>query len=752
MTEPMEPGQLGLPFDEPDAPVPAQTIATSDHVVAIIERWVALGWVRALDAALVRFLGQEAEAAGQPADPLLLMAVALASHQLGRGHVCLDINQMARAGFDEALSLPPEDETSPERGLLPSELLRGTDAERWRRALDHPLLVASADHEGETETVAPVVRDGLRLYLHRYWRYERAIAEQIRQRLRPLPALEDAGAAPARALGQALGALFPARGEATDGQTDWQKVACANAARHGFGIITGGPGTGKTTTVVKLLAALQAVALNPGLDGAGSGRALRIRLAAPTGKAAARLNESIAGAVASLDLDHLRDGEALRATIPREVTTLHRLLRSVPGSRRFRHHRHNPLVVDTLVIDEASMVDIEMMANVLEALPPGARLILLGDKDQLASVDAGAVLGELCQRAGEGFYSPASLAWLEAVTGERLDRALVRPEATELDQAITLLRKSYRFDEASGIGQLAQAVNRGANGAALAGIFHAGYPDLARVAVPAREPGRAVTRHCLAGGADQFPAGGQGRIAGGEPIPPPVGYRHYLTLMGAGRPAPEAPLAEYDRWAADVLAALRQFQLLCALRRGPFGVEGLNGSIAAALHQEGLIDAVEGWYPGRPVLVTRNDYSLGLMNGDVGINLQLPAWHWERGETRVDPGRLVQRVAFASGDGSGRIHWVLPSRLQAVETVYAMTVHKAQGSEFSHACLVLPDRINPVLTRELVYTGITRARHWFSLLVPDAGVLEQAVDRRVIRTSGLGRSLGIKPAEQPQRG
>ncbi len=738
--------QLGLdlgPQTQQTETAPASAIlASGDAVLEVIDGWVALGWIRALDAALVRFMEQEARLAGDPADPLLLLAAALASHQLGRGHVCLDLNLLARAGYDDALSLPPEEESAPERGLLPSELLSEVSPLRWQQALDHPLLVASPEAPSQTAAVAPLVREGLRLYLHRYWRYERAIAEQISRRLAPLAELEDPRGRPAEVLARALAALFPA----ADGGTDWQKVACANAARHGFGIITGGPGTGKTTTVVKLLAALQTVALDSQDQPAsqeGAGRALRIRLAAPTGKAAARLNESIAGAVAGLDLGGLPDGEAIRATIPAEVTTLHRLLGSVPGSRRFRHHRHNPLVVDTLVIDEASMVDIEMMANVLDALPPGARLILLGDKDQLASVDAGAVLGELCQRAGEGFYSAGSLAWLEAVTGQQLDPALVRADATELDQAITLLRRSYRFDEHSGIGQLAQAVNQGADGAGLATIFRAGYADLARVSLAGTDPTPMLARHCLDGGARQFPDGANGGAGGHGSLPPPQGYRHYLSQMRVGRPVAEAPLAAYDQWAAKVLEAFRQFQLLCALRRGPFGIEGLNQSIAAALRDAGLIRSVDGWYPGRPVLVTRNDYSLGLMNGDVGITLELPARHWVAGEERVDPGQLVQRVAFASGDGSGAIHWVLPSRLQAVETVYAMTVHKSQGSEFSHACLLLPDRMNPVLTRELVYTGITRARHRFSLLVPDNGVLEQAVARRVTRTSGLGRRLGL---------
>ncbi|WP_404362946.1 exodeoxyribonuclease V subunit alpha [Marinobacter sp.] len=753
----MNPEQFELGFDSPEPssasqdPSPGQlpglqaedraiaqgALESAEQLLALLERWVELGWLRSLDAALVRFVDDEARGAGQTAAPLLLLGIALASHQLGRGHVCLDLNIMAREGFNDALSLPPEDETAPDVSLVPSDILRKVTPEDWEAALAQPLLVSdSANAASATNT--PLVRDGLRLYLRRYWQYEQAIFRQLTERLERPTALEDPAAPASLALKRALTRLFPG-GVSSAEEIDWQRIACANSARWMFSVITGGPGTGKTTTVVRLLAALQSVALETGAPG----RALRIRLAAPTGKAAARLSESISGAVAQLDLAGLDHQQAIREAVPTGVTTLHRLLGSIPGSRRFRHHRHNPLVLDALVIDEASMVDIEMMARVLDALPAHARLILLGDKDQLASVDAGAVLGELCQRAAEGWYSEQTRAWVAAVTGDQLSPGLVRPDGTAVDQAITMLRRSYRFAGDSGIGRLAEAVNSGAESAEVRALFRHQYPDIARLSVNTAEPGKAISDHCVEGGAGGFTLPENNRGTGTSAAPAPEGYRAYLEQMKATRPGATAPLEEFDVWARNLLDAYGRFQLLCGLRRGPWGVEGLNVTVAAALQSAGLIRETAGWYAGRPVMVTRNDYSLGLMNGDIGITLELPARHWVQGREVADPARLVQRVAFPSADIRGGVRWVLPSRLQSVETVYAMTVHKSQGSEFSHACLVLPDRLNPVLTRELIYTGITRARHWFSLLLPEASVFDQAISRRVVRTSGLGRALGL---------
>jgi exodeoxyribonuclease V alpha subunit len=473
----------------------------------------------------------------------------------------------------------------------------------------------------------------------------------------------------------------------------------------------------KTTTVVKLLALLQSQALASKDKEGDEPRALRIRLAAPTGKAAARLNESIAGAVARLPLDAFAHGDAIRAAIPTIVTTLHRLLGTVPNSRRFRHHAGNPLSLDVLVIDEASMIDLEMMHAVLAALPPGARIVLLGDKDQLASVEAGAVLGELCRRASGAHYTPATQARFEAESGERIDAKFVDASGSALDQSIAMLRESYRFSSESGIGQLAEAVNSGDKNK-IDAVWMRALGDIAFVACPER--GDAVLKALVVEGKSAIDSPGR------------YGYRHYLEVLRDARPSHRAEPAAFDAWAHDVLHAHGQFQVLCALRRGPWGVEGMNRRIARMLQEENLIHANAEWYAGRPVLVTHNDYELGLMNGDIGITLALP----------VADGKWSLRVAFAAGDGTTRIRWVLPSRLQAVETVFALTVHKSQGSEFTHAALVLPDRISSVLTRELVYTGITRARSF--LTIASAGgkaIVERAAQARVVRASGLSAAF-----------
>jgi exodeoxyribonuclease V alpha subunit len=413
------------------------------------------------------------------------------------------------------------------------------------------------------------------------------------------------------------------------------------------------------------------------------------------------------------------------------VATLHRVLGTRPDSRRFRHDAGNPLPVDVLVIDEASMVDLEMMAAVLDALPAAARLILLGDKDQLASVEAGAVLGELCQRAGEGHYTPATRDWLLAATGERIDATMLDEAGTALDQSVAMLRQSHRFSAESGIGQLAALVNAG-DAAGVTRIWTHGHADLALLVCSAHDDAsfRALVIDGY-GGASTSP---QLFGANGEPGRPRHGYRHYLETMRNGQPERDAGPEAFDAWAGEVLKAHGEFQLLCALRRGPWGVEGLNKRVGRLLQEEGLIAARGEWYPGRPVLVTRNDYELGLMNGDIGITLELP------GTTPESP---VLRVAFPAGDGAGGIKWVLPSRLQAVETVLALTVHKSQGSEFMHAALVLPDTFSPILTRELVYTGITRARAFLTLAVPEGKpVLDQAVCAKVQRASGLMAGFG----------
>lgn len=660
------------------------------ELFALLSTWSERGWLRELDRALTQLFAE----LDPQASPLLLLGAALASHQLGQGHVCLDL-AATLANPDFTLSLPPEGDDAEESMILPSQVLAGLSLESWLAACAGSALLES---EG-----APLVLSGTCLYMRRYWNYERQVAYNIAQRL------QTSAAAPTD-LAARLASLFP-EALMVNGQrlTDWQKLACAMAAQGRFTLITGGPGTGKTTTVVRLLALLQEAAM-------ATGEPLRLSLAAPTGKAAARLTESIGAQVQSLALD-----ERVREQIPTLVTTLHRLLGSRPGSRHFRHDATNPLPLDVLVVDEASMIDLEMMASLLDALPTHARLILLGDKDQLASVEAGAVLGDLCRGAESGGYSEATRVWLESQTGERLDDPALVMSDKVLAQHIVMLRHSRRFGSGSGIGRLARAVNQGDAQMARATLA-AGADDL-HVLRLSGEQDRGLGRLLIDG-----QGVGESR---------PQGYAYYLQVMQAQRPTSDAGEQAWDEWAGKVLAAFDQFQLLCAVRKGAWGVEALNERIAEALVRRKLLEQAYGWYEGRPVLVTRNDYSLGLMNGDIGIALRLP----EPPESPGAPVREVLRVVFPRNDGSGTLRHILPSRLSAVETVFAMTVHKSQGSEFAHCALILPDSLNPVLTKELVYTGITRARHWFSLIESRAGIFEQAVQRRVERRSGLREAL-----------
>ncbi|MBT2118134.1 exodeoxyribonuclease V subunit alpha [Dyella sp. LX-66] len=627
--------------------------------------------LRALDVAFARFL---AELDAQ-ADGAWLLLAALLSRRVADGHLCLDLSLWQPLAEEQAWPAP------------------------WREAvanvLDEQRVPAWIGAGSDT---TPLVLEGTRLYLRRYWNHERQVAEAIRARL------AQAHAAPAH-LREQLARLFP--GEASP---DWPRIACALAARGAFTVITGGPGTGKTTTVVRLLGLLQTLRLRAGE------RPLRIRLAAPTGKAAARLQASIQGQLAQLDVD-----EAARAVIPAQVDTLHRLLGARPDTRRFRHDAAHPLPLDVLVIDEASMVDLEMMSAVLAALPPSARLVLLGDKDQLSSVEAGAVLGDLCRRAEAGHYGQDTAEWLRGVSGDDVG-AWTAADAQALDQQVVMLRHSHRFGADSGIGRLAQAVNAG-DMSALRALLAAPRPDIAWMAHAAGQGDLAEL--VLHGGDERFAADDQA----------PQGYRHYLELLRRERPASDAGEAAHEDWAHRVLDAFGRFQLLCALRRGDYGTEGLNRQIEDILGRARLIDPVHVWYEGRPVLVTRNDYNLGLMNGDVGVALMMPG---EDGVPRL-------RVAFAAagpseGPDGARVRFVLPSRLGELETVYAMTVHKSQGSEFDSTALVLPAQDSGILTRELLYTGITRARRRF-MLVSGEKLVEIAVQRLTLRHSGLRERL-----------
>lgn len=635
--------------------------------------------LRPLDLAFARFIAE----CDPLAEPRLLLMAALASRQLGDGHSCLDLH---------ALDVLAEEQAWPSA---------------WRELLADPTLSSSpllASGDGVPDN-APLVMDRHRVYLRRYWRYECQVAEGIKARLTH-------SALPEEALRKELQRLFPNQ---TNDASHWPRVACALAARSNFSIVTGGPGTGKTTTVVRLLGLLQTLHLRE------PAKPLRIRLAAPTGKAAARLNASIAKQIAQLDIS-----EPVRASIPLEVETLHRLLGARPDTRRYAHNSQRLLHLDVLVIDEASMIDLEMMAAVLDALPVHARLILLGDKDQLSSVEAGAVLGDLGRRADEAHYDSATAAWLKSVSGDDVESYITR-DAQPLDQHIVMLRSSHRFDATSGIGQFAAAVNAGDN-ARVRALLSAKTKDVAWI--PESMTSASIASLALDGGTEHFNDDALGRR--------PHGFRFYLEQLHQTRPSEEADAAHHRRWARNVLDAFGHFQLLCAMRQGPAGTDRINRDIAARLLAAGLIEADRGWYEGRPVMMTRNDYTLGLMNGDVGIALRMRGADESLRLYVAFP--ISRNSPYADATDDSPVRCVLPSRLGDVETVYAMTVHKSQGSEFEHTALILPDDAASILTRELLYTGITRARRWLSLISSQA-VLDQALSQRTRRYSGLAERL-----------
>ena len=604
----------------------------------------AQGAVSDLDLHFARFI----ERLTASAAPELALAAALASHATAQGDICVNLGQWARrwAALHPSFAPPA---TGAWLDTLRSSSVVGTPGQR------QPLIL---DRRG-------------RLYLYRYWQYEQRLAEDLRRRSRaPLAPVQ-----PER-LRSDLAALFPRHTHLRG--TDWQKVAAAVAALKRVCIISGGPGTGKTSTVLKVLALLIGQAQRP----------LRIALAAPTGKAAARMQESIRAAKPSLGLS-----AAHAAQIPETASTLHRLLGSRPDSVYFHHNAERPLLLDVLVIDEVSMVGLALMAKTVDALLPQTRLILLGDKDQLASVDAGAILGDLC--AGAGQFSADFQQQLSMLTGEQITKNPAANSAV-LSDNIVLLKHSYRFDARSGIGALATAVNRGRAQQAMQ--LFAQHAD-----INWQEVENAVQ---LAQ-----------RLA--EPLC--AGFAPYLEAVHNG----ESP--------TQIFAQFNRFRLLAALRKGAFGVVELNQLCEKLLAERGLIDCQQVWYAGRPIMVTRNDYNLRLFNGDIGI--ALPATD-----------ATGMQVCFIGNDGAVRSFPA--ARLPEHETVYAMTVHKSQGSEFERILVVIPDQDSPVLSRELLYTALTRAKQeaWF---YGSEAVFLSAVAKRLRRSSGLRdhlwRRRDIKP-------
>ena len=597
--------------------------------------------------ALARIGGEES--------PEVLLAAALTSRFVRNGHVCFDLRR-----FVAAPDLVAEGE---EKIAIDWPAL-----EAWTTAIRNSPLVSAADNPTSDR---PLVFDGSeRLYLRRYWEHQTEVVEALRRRVVGFDAIEDANW-----LRSALDRLFP-RGPATDGGgVDWQRIAAVVALQRSLCVISGGPGTGKTFTVVKILALMIEQALRRDAPSP------RVTLVAPTGKAAARLSESIRRAKANLQVE-----PQVVELIPDDAATIHRCLGTYRGSAtQMRHNRDNPLAADIVLLDEASMVDLALLRRLLDAVSESTRIILLGDKDQLASVEAGAVLGDICNSGRPVIYSRAWRERLIELTGEPLARDESAPESTGIWDCMVQLHYSYRTEKAPAIAALAEAINAGDATKALSLLDDEQLAYIAWAAPGDRKLPSATLRREVA-----------------------EGFAEYLRHENA----------------AERLRSLDHFRVLCAHRRGPQGVETMNPLVEQVLAEEGLISPEGIAYEGRPVLVTQNDYQLNLFNGDVGI-------------VAVDADTGDSVVLFDAEDGPRRL---APSRLPPHETAYAMSVHKSQGSEFDRVAVILPIDDSPVLSRELLYTAVTRARESVTLHGSRA-IIERTIARRIERASGLREAL-----------
>ncbi|AEG11583.1 exodeoxyribonuclease V, alpha subunit [Shewanella baltica OS183] len=671
--------------------------------------------------------------------PLFILLCALLSQQLSSQHSCLVLAHIVPLN-------PMAEQNSHCKITLSLEALTET--------------LQTFDAVGQAGSNKPLIFDNGRLYLQRYYQFETSVAAALirlsgsvsRQLSEEANNQEQPQIAKLRSL---LDQLFPANVLAPHALTtnvltksedtapiDWQKVATATALGKKLSVITGGPGTGKTTTVTKLLLLLQMESQQ------------EIRLVAPTGKAAARLSESIKASKARLAKElsahtdvvdearnrHSQDFLTALGRIPEEASTLHRLLGVIPNSPHFRHHQGNPLRLDLLIVDEASMVDLPMMYKLLSALPEHASLILLGDQDQLASVEAGAVLADICaglkmpvapnnlaqnniasnsQALWQMRYSKEQAERLSALTGFEL--TLFINDAPKLGDSLCMLMHSHRFKGDAGIGLLASAVNR-ADLQGILQVWQQGPAELkwlehsmvvsqtqAKVSEPANNLGLNLL---LEQACQQYGA-----------------YLRALNSHASNNDVNNSDVGTRPS-TADIIDSFNQYRILCAMRSGDYGVEGINQFVTQALANAKLIKPLQEFYLGRPIIIQSNDYNLGLFNGDIGLILQ----------DEDKPERLMAH--FIKADGS--LLKVLPARLPSHETCYAMTVHKSQGSEFSRVALVLPPSPSlaqwQLLTKELVYTAITRAKVHFTCLGTQH-VFERASSQATQRASGLADRL-----------
>lgn len=664
---------------------------------------------------------------------LLLLICTLLSQQLSNQHSCLVLHNIVL--------------TNPMAEDIGSHPFAVSAEASCQITVDHNQLneqLSQLNAIGQPGDNTPMIIEFNRLYLNKYYVFETQVALKLRQ-LASINILADNPLLPGY-----LDDLFPPQIHNSH-QFDWQKIATATALTKALAVITGGPGTGKTTTVTKLLLLLL------------TQQSMTIRLVAPTGKAAARLSESIKASKNRLrqSLTANQQPQALLTAleaIPEEAATLHRLLGVIPHSHQFRHNKDNPLRLDLLVIDEASMVDLPMMNKILSALPDNARLILLGDQDQLASVEAGAVLADICQGLKQTaqnakadinvginadqtnlapwrmHYSQQQADNIKRLTGQDVSQFIdtlddnntqnnsdTHNTNSQFGDSLCMLMHSHRFKGDAGIGQLANAVND-ANVSHIRQVWQHGYAELNWFEHQTHS--NKISANQIS--ANQDNAGKQQLLALSVSA-----YQPYLDMIHFNQNVFNNNVANTPVYGAEqIIEQYNQYRMLCAMRASEYGVDGMNIAITDSLRQAQLIQPKQEFYLGRPIIVQNNDYNLGLFNGDIGLILQ----------DQQNPARLMAH--FIQADGN--LLKVLPARLPKHDTCFAMTVHKSQGSEFDQVSFVLPPRPSvaqwQLLTKELVYTAITRAKNHFYCL-GSATVFERAAKQVTTRASGLALRL-----------
>ena len=601
----------------------------------------------------------------EPIKNLAILLAALCSWRYTQGNTCSQLDRYLEHNlFGLVYRITEEDYLAEIR-----EKIGYVPVEDWQNALCGHMAFT----QDPVNQIAPMVFQFGALYFYRAWQDEYRIAQYINNTLKNNRTL----AFSYDEIRQKLDKYFPEKQE----KTDWQKVAVATAIKNPFSIITGGPGTGKTTTVTRLLLVLQEL-----FD-----CKLHIKLVAPTGKAASRLEESIKNALGFMQ-EKMNLSDSLFNAIPQKASTLHSLLGVNAFNDYTCYNSHNPLQLDVLVVDETSMIDLPMMAKLINALKPETRLILLGDQAQLASVEAGAVLGELAQFVTQP-YSHEQATYLQATTGYKVEGSDC---SNPIRDCLCHLTESRRFDKDSGIGKLSEFIQKGKADDSLELFEH--YPQELH-----------------------FNALNDESDAVNQVVKSAVeNYRTFLKMLDDLRKQKIDPNAKNElgiSYAEAIQAQFNSVRFLTALRNNNLGVENLNKEIALALREEKLLwfRNEQDWYIGKPIMITENDHNVRLYNGDIGLCL------------------ANGKVWFGNRE-------VLTSRIPAHEPAFMMTIHKSQGSEFKHTVMVLPTEVNPVLSRELVFTGVTRAKKELTVFA-DEKIWKTAIRQTVKRQSGLGKLL-----------